>query len=98
MLPSYIILTKTGERFNLNESTEFNPNEFEWHQGDSWIDATGLFWDDEHGERYCYRADYDERFTDPEDGPTTATTLAFRAYDSAGNMIFEDEGGNGFWL
>lgn len=98
MKPSYIILTESGERLNMNQANEFNPNEFEWHQGDNWHESIGLYWGDDPGERYCYRADYDERFTDPDDGPTTATTLAFRAYDSAGNMIFENEGGLGFWL
>jgi hypothetical protein len=98
MKPSYIILTESGERLDMNQANEFNPNEFEWHQGDDWRDSIGLYWGDDPGERYCYKADYDERFTDPDDGPATATTIAFKAYDNAGNVIFADEGGIGFWL
>ena len=29
MKPSYIILTETGERFDLNKANEFNPNEYD---------------------------------------------------------------------
>ena len=97
--PSYIILLESGERLNINEAIEFNPNEYEWHDSDDYRDAVGLFIDvNDLAESFCFRADYDERFDDPEDGPTTATTIAFKLYDEEDNLLFEDEGGNGFWL
>lgn len=100
MRPSYIILTDSGERLDLNQANEFNPNEFEWHTSDNWRDAVGLYIEpNDLTESYCYKADYDERFMDDEDTPSTATTIAFKAYDEAGNVLFEDpEGGCGFWL
>jgi hypothetical protein len=99
MKPSYIILTETGERFDLNQANEFNPNEYEWHQGDNWVNSVGLYIEvNDLTESYCYRPDFDERFDDPEDGPTTATTLAFKAYDETGHLVCEDEGGCGIWL
>lgn len=99
MKPAYIILTESGERLDLNQANEFNPNEYEWHQGDDWRNAVGLYIEpNDLTESYCYRPDFDERFDDPEDEPTTATTIAFKAYDKDGNLLFENEGGNGFWL
>ena len=44
-------------------------------------------------ESYCYTTD-----DNGEDEPITATTLAFEAYDQAGQLICEDEGGCGLWL
>lgn len=94
MRPSYIILTETGERFDLNQANEFNPNEY---------DLSYEFQDRLIGfyfaalcpeESYCYSPDID----DPEEEPVTATTLGFKAYGAAGHLICEDEGGNGIWL
>ena len=94
MRPSYIILTDSGERFDLNQANEFNPNEF---------DLSYVFLDRLIGfyfaalfpeESYCYSPDID----DPEEEPVTATTLGFKAYDAAGHLICEDEGGCGIWL
>ena len=45
-------------------------------------------------ESYCYKPDLDQ----DGDEPTTATTVGFKAYDSDGNMICQNEGGNGIWL
>lgn len=87
MKPSYIILTETGERLDLNQANEFNPNEYAWAN-------IGLYCDpDNLSESYCYTPDYEG-----EDEPTTATTLGFKAYDPAGNLICQGEGGCGIWL
>lgn len=87
MKPSYIILTETGERLDLNQANEFNPNEYVWAN-------IGLYCDPDYlSESYCYTPDYEG-----EDEPTTATTLGFRAYDPAGNLICQGDGGCGIWL
>jgi hypothetical protein len=92
MKPSYIILTETGERLDLNQANEFNPNEYAW-MNDSGLNI-GLYCNPEYlSESYCYTPDIEE-----DDEPITATTLAFMLYDESGKMIFSDEGGNGFWL
>lgn len=92
--PSYIILLESGERLNINEAIEFNPNEYEW------IDReTGFYFEeDDPNESYCYKVDHDERFED--DGvPVTATTQFYRAYDEDGNVVCEEiEHITGFWL
>jgi hypothetical protein len=93
MKPSYIILTETGERLDLNQANEFNPNEFDlsYEFQDRCI---GFYFTAMYpNESYCYRPDPNE-----DDDPITATTLGFRAYDSAGHLICEDEGGCGIWL
>lgn len=94
MRPSYIILTETGERFDLNQANEFNPNEFDvsYEFQDRLIGFyfTALYPE----ESYCYSPDID----DPEEEPVTATTIGFKAYDATGHLICEDEGGNGIWL
>ena len=94
MKPSYIILTETGERFDLNQANEFNPNEFDvsYEFQDYFM---GFYFTSLHPEEsYCYSPDVD----DPEEEPVTATTIGFKAYDAAGHLICEDEGGNGIWL
>jgi hypothetical protein len=100
MKPSYIILINSGERLDLNKANEFNPNEYEWHQANDWRDAVGLYVNpNDLNESYCYKADFDERFMDEYDSPSTATTIAFKAYDKNDNLLFQDlEGGCGFWL
>ena len=93
MRPSYIILTKSGERLDLNQANEFNPNEFDlsFEFQDKNI---GFYFSPEYpNESYCYTPDPNE-----DDEPITATTIGFRAYDETGNIICQDEGGNGFWL
>lgn len=94
MRPSYIILTETGERFDLNQANEFNPNEYDISyefQGR----LIGFYFTSLYPEEsYCYSPDID----DPEEEPVTATTLGFKAYDAAGHLICEDEGGCGIWL
>lgn len=94
MKPSYIILTDSGERFDLNKANEFNPNEydlsFEFRDRKIGFYFTSLY----PNESYCYTPDIDPN----EDEPVTATTLGFRAYDSADNLICSNEGGYGIWL
>jgi hypothetical protein len=93
MKPSYIILTETGERLDLNQANEFNPNEYdlsyEFQDRKIGFYFTSLY----PNESYCYTPDYDG-----EDEPITATTLAFKAYDETGHLVCEDEGGCGIWL
>ena len=94
MRPSYIILTETGERLDSNQANEFNPNEYDFThllKGR----YLGFYFSPEYpNESYCYVPDYD-----PEYGLTdTATTVGFKAYDSDGYLICEDEGGSGLWL
>ena len=93
MKPSYIILTASGERFDLNRANEFNPNEydlcFEFPDRKIGFYYTSLY----PNESYCFTPDPNE-----DDEPITATTLGFKAYDSAGNLICKDEGGCGIWL
>lgn len=94
MKPSYIILTETGERFDLNKANEFNPNEYDlsFEFPDRLI---GFYFSPEYpNESYCYTPDLEPDGSEP----ITATTLGFRAYDPAGNLICSDEGGCGFWL
>lgn len=94
MRPSYIILTETGERLDLNKANEFNPNEYDlnFEFQDRLI---GFYFSSEYPEEsYCYSPDID----DPEEEPVTATTIGFKAYDETGHLICEDDGGNGIWL
>lgn len=93
MKPSYIILTETGERLDLNQANEFNPNEFDISY--EFLDRLiGFYFCPEYPqESYCYSHDMDG-----EDEPVTATTIGYRANDDAGHIICEDEGGNGIWL
>ena len=94
MRPYYIILTDTGERLDLSQANEFNPNEFDLMY--EWADRLiGFsFSPDYPNESYCYTPDYE----DGEDEPITATTLGFKAYDETGHLVCEDEGGCGLWL
>lgn len=94
MKPSYIILTETGERLDLANAYEFNPNEFDLNYEFQDRKIGFYFSPDDPEESYCYTPDYE----DDEDEPTTATTLGFIAYDEAGNIICQGEGGDGFWL
>jgi hypothetical protein len=94
MKPAYIILTETGERIDLCQANEFNPNEFdlsfEFSDRLMGFYYTALYPE----ESYCYKPDLD-----PDgDEPTTATTVGFKVYDSDGNTICQNEGGNGIWL
>ena len=93
MRPSYIILTDSGERLDLCNAYEFNPNEYdlsyEFQGRQIGFYFTSLY----PNESYCYIPDPNE-----DDEPITATTIGFRAYDSAGHLICEDEGGSGIWL
>lgn len=93
MKPAYIILTDSGERLDLNKASEFNPNEYdlsyEFQDCKIGFYFTSLY----PNESYCYTPDYEG-----DDEPITATTLGFKAYDESGNILFEDNGGNGFWL
>ena len=93
MRPSYIILTETGERLDSNQANEFNPNEYDFThllKGR----YLGFYFSPEYpNESYCYTPD-----PNGDDEPITATTLGFKAYDSAGHLICEGEGGGGLWL
>ena len=93
MKPSYIILTESGERFDLNQANEFNPNEFdlsyEFEDHKIGFYYTSLY----PNESYCYIPD-----DNGDDEPVTASTIGFKAYDDAGHLICQDEGGNGIWL
>lgn len=94
MRPSYIILTETGERFDLNQANEFNPNEYDisYEFQDRLI---GFYFSSLYPEEsYCYSPDL---YPDGDE-PITATTIGFKAYDETGNVICQGEGGNGFWL
>ena len=93
MRPSYIILTDSGERLDLSQANEFNPNEFD--VSFEFVDRLiGFYYSPEYpNESYCYTPDPNE-----DDEPITATTLGFIAYDENGNVICQGEGGNGFWL
>ena len=94
MRPSYIILTESGQRLDLANGYEFNPNEFaiEVHWDDVPI---GFYFATEYpSESYCYSPDIE----DPDEEPVTATTIAFKAYDENDNLICEAEGGSGLWL
>lgn len=92
MKPAYIILTETGERFDLDKANEFNPNEYVW-TNESGLNI-GLYCDPDYlAESYCYTPDLRD-----DDEPITATSLGFKAYDSAGNLICQDKGGCGIWL
>ena len=95
MRPSYIILIESGERLDLNQANEFNPNEFAWK--DHGIGYS--FCEYEPDGSYCYRPDYNERFLGDDGIPTTAVTIPSRAYDQDGNMICEDtDHATSFWL
>ena len=94
MKPYYIILTDSGERFDLSKANEFNPNEFAWINPNDLHAPVVLVWDSKDLEGYCYMQDPDD---DPND-PVIGVTLAFSAYDSADNMICQAEGGTAFWL
>lgn len=93
MTLSYIILTDSGERFDLSKANEFNPNEYdlsyEFYDRKIGFYFTSLY----PNESYCYTPD-----PNGDDEPITATTLGFTAYDSDGNVICSDEGGGGLWL
>ena len=93
MRPSYIILTDSGERLELANAYEFNPNEYdlsyEFQDRKIGFYFTSLY----PNESYCYTPDIEG-----DEEPVTATTLAFKAYDAAGNLICRDEGGCGIWL
>lgn len=90
---AYIILTETGERFDLDKANEFNPNEhdlsYEFQDRKIGFYFTSLY----PNESYCYAPDIEG-----EDEPITATTLGFKAYDAAGELICQGEGGCGIWL
>ena len=93
MRPSNIILTKSGERLDLNQANEFSPNEyhisFEFYERN-----IGFFFSPEYpNESYCFTPD-----PNGDEEPITATTIGFKAYDETGNIICQDEGGNGIWL
>ena len=89
MRPSYIILTKSGERLDIANAYEFNPNEYAWKDR-----LIGFCFSEKYpNESYCYTPDIED-----DNEPITATTLGFKAYDAAGNLICEDEGGCGIWL
>ena len=93
MRPSYIILTETGERLDLNQANEFNPNEYDFTHvlNGRYL---GFYFSAEYpNESYCYAPDPNE-----DDEPVTATTLGFKAYDEDGHLICQDEGGCGIWL
>ena len=93
MKPSYIILTESGERLDLSQANEFNPNEYDLSY-EFQDKAVGFYFSSLYpNESYCYTPDPNE-----DDEPITATTIGFRAYDEAGHLICEDEGGSGFWL
>lgn len=91
MKPSYIILIETGERLNLSDAYEFNPNEFAWKN-----DTIGFFFSEDYpNESFCYSPDID----DPEEEPITATTILFKAYDEHDNLVCEDtDHVTGMWL
>lgn len=93
MKPSYIILTESGERLDISQANEFNPNEFDlsFEFQDRNI---GFYFSPEYpNESYCYTPD-----PNGDDEPVTATTLGFKAYDEDGHLICEGEGGGGLWL
>lgn len=92
MKPYYIILTDSGERFDLSKANEFNPNEFAWINPNDPHAPVVLVWDTL--ESYCYMQDPED---DPND-PTRGVTLAFSAHGEAGDLICQDEGGVSFWL
>ena len=94
MRPYYIILTETGERVYIADAYEFNENEFDLTYEFDSPKIGFCFSPDYPEESFCYTPDID-----PDgDEPATATTLGFIAYDEAGNVICQDEGGDGFWL
>lgn len=93
MRPSYIILTDSGERLDIANAYEFNPNEYDlsYEFQDRKI---GFYFSPEYpNESYCYTPD-----PNGDDEPITATTIGFEAYDDAGHLICQDEGGSGLWL
>lgn len=91
MKPSYIILIETGERLNLSDAYEFNPNEYAWKDR-----LIGFCFSEKYpNESYCYKPDID----DPEEEPITATTILFKAYDEDNNLLCEDtDHVTGMWL
>ena len=93
MRPSYIILTKSGERLDLNQANEFNPNEFDL-SFEFQAQNIGFYFSPGYpNESFCYEPD-----PNGDDEPITATTIGFEAYDDAGHLICQDEGGSGLWL
>ena len=94
MTLSYIILNDSGERLDLSKANEFNPNEFAWTDPNGFLPPVALSWDDDNLDGFCYMQDPNE---DPND-PAIGVTSPFSAYDSADNMICQDEGGVAFWL
>ena len=92
MKPYYIILTDSGERFDLSKANEFDPNEFVWINPNDLHAPVVLVCDTL--ESFCYMQDPE----DDADDPTKGVTLAFSAYDSADNMIYQAEGGVPVWL
>ena len=91
MRPSYIILIESGERLDLANAHEFNPNEY------AWIGRNVGFSFCPHApnESYCFSPDYA-----PDYGLTdTAHTVLYRAYDSDGHLVCEDtDHVTMFWL
>jgi hypothetical protein len=93
MRPSYIILNDSGERFDLNQAHEFNPNEYDLSYEFQDRNIGFCFSPEYPNESFCYEPD-----PNGDDEPITATTLGFKAYDAAGDLICQDEGGCGIWL
>ncbi len=91
---SYIILNDSGERFDLSQANEFNPNEYAWIDPNGFLPTIALSWDAENLDGFCYMQDPND---DPND-PAIGVTIAFSSYDANGCLLYSDEGGVTFWL
>ena len=94
MRPSYIILTDSGERLYLDGAQQFSAYEYEWQAG-----RFGFWFDPEQpNDSYCYEPIFDPDFDGDLGECIQARTIPFRAFDAAGHLICQDNGGVCFWL
>lgn len=89
---SYIILTESGERLNMNQANEYQPNEF------CWINPN------DSGRDYGFRYQPNDRTgfvftTDPNDPePAMAVTVPCKGYTAGGVLLFDNADSVPFWL
>lgn len=89
---SYIILTESGERLDMNQANEYQPNEFCWiNLNDSGRD---------YGLRYQPNDCTGLVFTtDPNDSePIMAMSVPFQAFSADGVLLFDNADSVPFWL
>lgn len=89
---SYIILTESGERLNMNQANEYQPNEFCWvNPNDSGRDY-GLIYQPNDCTGFVFTTDPN----DPE--PAMAVTVPCKGYTADGVLLFNNADSVPFWL